>query len=259
MLRRRTMPDPMSKAVAGELRARVRKRMRRLTRPAWLWSLRRSKPLSDVWGRERGEPIDRYYIEQFLDQHPHLIQGRVLEVLNSDYTRRFGSSVERSDVLDIDPDNRDATIVADLSKADSIAADTFDCFILTQTLQFIEDVPSALSHVHRILRPGGTVLATLPAVSRIGRSYLDNEYWRFTAAGAAALFSRAFEGGEVEVRSRGNALVAAAFLLGIAKEELRERELEEDDAFFPLIVTVRATKGVLRENRLTSRAGPRER
>ena len=236
------MPDPMSKAVAAELRARLRKRLRRLTRPAWLWSLRRSKPLSDVWGRERGEPIDRYYIEHFLDQHRELIQGRVLEVLNSDYTRSFGSGVVRSDVLDIDTGNRDATIVADLSKADSIAADTFDCFILTQTLQFIEDVPSALRHVHRILRPGGTVLATLPAVSRIGRSYLDSEYWRFTAAGAASLFSRAFEGGAVQVRSRGNALVAVAFLLGIAQEELRERELEEDDPFFPLIITVRATK-----------------
>jgi SAM-dependent methyltransferase len=239
------MPDPMSKAVAGELRVRLRKRLRRLTRPAWLWSLRRSKPFSDVWGRERGEPIDRYYIEHFLDQHRRLIQGRVVELLNSDYTRRFGSGVVQSDVLDIDSGNRDATIVADLSKADSIAADTFDCFILTQTLQFIEDVPSALRHVHRVLRPGGTVLATLPAVSRIGRSYLDSEFWRFTAAGAAALFSRAFEGGEVEVRSRGNALVAAAFLLGIAQEELRERELAEDDPFFPVIVTVRATKAGL--------------
>jgi SAM-dependent methyltransferase len=225
----------------------MRKRLRRLTRPAWLGTVRRTRPLSDVWGRERGEPIDRYYIEHFLDEHRGRIHGRVLELLNSNYTQRFGSGVERSDVLDIDPRNRDATIVADLARADSIASDTFDCFILTQTLQFITDVPAAIAHAHRVLKPGGTLLCTVPAVSRIGRRYLDSEYWRFTAAGCSVLFAEAFEGRDVEVRSRGNVLVAVAFLLGMAQEELRMRELEADDPFFPVIVTVRATKAALPE------------
>lgn len=245
MLRRRTMPDPMSQPVAGELRVRLRKRLRRLTRPAWLGSVRRTEPLSDVFGRDRGEPIDRYYIERFLDEQRTRIHGRVLEMANDEYTRRFGSAVVRSDVLDIDPQNRDATIVADLQNAQSLASDTYDCFILTQTLQLIEDVPAAISHAHRILRPGGTLLCTVPTVSRVERAYLDTEYWRFTAAGCSALFRRAFDAGEVEVRSRGNVLVAVAFLLGMAQEELRERELEADDPFFPLIVTVRATKARL--------------
>jgi SAM-dependent methyltransferase len=207
-----------------------------------LGTVRRTKPLSDVWGRDRGNPIDRYYIERFLDEQRTQIRGHVLEVLNNDYTQRFGTHVARSDVLDIDSRNEAATIVADLRTADCIAADTFDCFILTQTLQFIDDVPAALGHAHRILRPGGTLLCTVPAVSRIGRSYLDTECWRFTVAGCQGLFSRAFTGGDVQVGSRGNVLVAVAFLLGMAQEELRGRELETDDPFFPVIVTVRATK-----------------
>jgi SAM-dependent methyltransferase len=232
------MREPHSR----QYRARLRRRLRRLTRPAWLGTVRRTTPVSDVWGRDRGAPVDRYYIEWFLSEERQRIRGRVLEVLNSDYTERFGTSVDRSEVLDVDPANRAATIVADLAAADVIPSNTFDCFILTQTVQFIYDVHAAVGHAHRILRPGGTLLCTVPAVSRIARRYLDAEYWRFTAASCSRLFGTIFEGGEVEVRSRGNVLVAVAFLLGMAREELSERELDSDDPFFPVVITVRATK-----------------
>lgn len=216
--------------------------MRRLARPAWLGTIRRTTPLSDAWGRERGTPVDRYYIEQFLEQQRVHIQGRVLEIMNADYTRRFGRGVERSDVLDVDAANPAATIVADLAAADAVPSDTFDCVILTQTLQYVFDLQAALHHVHRILTPGGTLLCTVPSVSRIGRRYLENEHWRFTAASCSRLFGNAFAGGAVEIRTRGNVLTSVAFLMGMACEELSRRELESDDVYFPLIVTVVGTK-----------------
>jgi SAM-dependent methyltransferase len=233
----------LASRLSEEDRLRLHRRLRRVTRPAWLGTIRRTRPLSDVWGRDRGTPVDRYYIERFLEQEKACIRGRVLEVMNADYTRRFDSGVERSDVLDVNPDNPLATVVADLSAADAIASDSFDCFILTQTLQYLYDVPAAVAHAHRILRPGGTLLCTLPAVSRIGRRYLDSEYWRFTAASCSCVFEEAFGNGSVVVRSRGNVLVAVAFLIGMAYEELSKRELESDDPCFPVLITVRATKG----------------
>jgi SAM-dependent methyltransferase len=217
-------------------------RLRRLRHPAFLGTIRRTTPLSDHWGRDRGTPVDRYYIEHFLEGARTAIRGRVLEVMNADYTCRFGAAVERSDVLDIDPTNPSATIVADLANADDVASETFDCFILTQTLQYIYDLRSAVEHAHRILRPGGTLLCTVPTVSRIARRELDSEYWRLTTAGCARLFGDVFAGGVVEVRARGNVLSAVAFLVGMAREELSSRELDRDDPFFPVIVTVRATK-----------------
>jgi SAM-dependent methyltransferase len=223
-------------------RARLRRRLRRLTRPAWLGTVRRTSPLSDVWGRDRGEPLDRYYIERFLEQEKGRIRGHVVEMLNAEYTERFGAGVVRSDVLDIDPKNPRATVVADLAAADAIPSDSYDCFILTQTLQFVYDLRAAVETVHRILRPGGTVLCTVPSVSRIGRRYLENEYWRFTSASCSTLFGDAFPGGEVVVRAHGNVLAGVAFLLGMAQEEVSRRDLEADDPFFPLLVTVRATK-----------------
>lgn len=222
--------------------ARRRWRLRRLRHPAWLGTIRRTSPLSDHYGRDRGTPVDRYYIEQFLAAERAAIRGRVLEVLNRDYTERFGAAVERSDVLDIDPGNADATIVADLAAAETVPSDSFDCFILTQTLQYVYDLRSAVGHAHRILRAGGTILCTVPVVSRIDRATLDSEYWRLTAAACSRLFGEVFGEDNVTVRAGGNVLAAVAFLVGMAAEELSVRELEEQDAFFPVVVTVRATK-----------------
>ena len=221
---------------------RWRKLLARLRHPAWLGTIRRTSPLSDHWGRERGTPVDRYYIEHFLAGERHSIRGRVLEVMNADYTDRFGAGVDASEVLDVDPANEEATIVADLAAADEIPSEAFDCFILTQTLQYVYDLRAAVEHAHRILRPGGTLLATVPAVSRVARQHPDSEYWRFTAPACSRLFGDVFERGSVDVRSRGNVLTAVAFLMGIAREELSSRELAVDDPFFPVVVTVRATK-----------------
>jgi SAM-dependent methyltransferase len=223
-------------------RLRWGRRLARLRRPAWLGTIRRTTPLSDHWGRDRGTPVDRYYIERFLAEEREAIRGHVLEVMNADYTERFGAAVERRDVLDIDPANEAATIVADLAAADSVPSDLFDCFIFTQTLQYIYDVKAAVEHAHRILRPGGTLLCTVPAVSRIARLQLESEYWRVTPAACSRLFGDVFAGGDVAVHGHGNVLTAVAFLVGMAVEELSPRELDRDDPFFPLVVTVRATK-----------------
>jgi SAM-dependent methyltransferase len=166
----------------------------------------------------------------------------VLEVLNAEYTERFGIDVERSDVLDIDGSNASARIVADLASADDVPSEAFDCFVLTQTLQYVYDLQSAVGHVHRILRPGGTVLCTVPTVSRISSGTLETEYWRLTALGCERLFTDAFVGGTVKAQAYGNVLTAVAFLVGMAAEEFSTHELDLVDPFFPLLVTVRATK-----------------
>jgi SAM-dependent methyltransferase len=233
----------------------MRQRLRRLTHPAWLGTIRRTKPLSEVWGLDRGTPVDRYYIERFLEDHRADIRGRVLEVKDSAYTDRYGNGVAHRDVLDIDPTNPLATIVADLAEADAIPSNTYDCFILTQTLQFIYDTHAALSHARRILRPDGVLLATVPAIIRVERSYKTTDYWRFTVASCSALFSEAFGGEDVSIRSYGNVLSAVAFLTGMAHQELSRRELETYDEYYPVIVAVRAVKHRKSEGFISSHEG----
>lgn len=219
------------------------RRLWRLSQPSWRGLLWRTAPVSDQWGFDRGTPIDRYYIEQFLAAHRQDIKGKVVEVGGNDYTARFGSDVQSSDVLDIDAANSRATLIADLTHADQIPGEQFDCFILTQTLHLILDLRAALRHAHRMLRPGGVLLATVPVLSRISRRRgPDHEYWRLTPGAARALFSEVFEASEVQVRSDGNVLTGIAFLSGFAFQELSPDELSFNDPFFPLIVSVRAVK-----------------
>lgn len=209
-------------------------------------SLRRLTPMSRRWGKDRsGQPIDRYYIERFLATHAEDVRGRVLEVQDACYTRRFGGErVTRSDVLHVVPGNPAATIVADLVSAPQIPADVFDCVILTQVLPFIEDVGSAVATTYRILRPGGTVLATVPGISQVARHDMEHwgDYWRFTTLSARRLFERVFPADSVQVESHGNVLVSSAFLYGLASNELRAAELDHDDPNYQLVITVRATK-----------------
>jgi hypothetical protein len=221
----------------------LRRELRRLARPAWVRLLRRTTPVSEEWGLDRGTPIDRYYIDRFLSGHRGDIRGRVLEIRDSRYTDRFGHHVDRSDVLDIDAMNPRATIIADLSRADAVRSDQFDCFVLTQTLQFIYDSHAAITHAARVLRPGGVVLVTVPAVSRIAPRYgLATDYWRFTIASCARLFGDVFGKQAVDVASYGNVLTAIAFLAGLSAEEVAPYQLDACDDHFPVIITVRAVK-----------------
>ncbi len=217
-------------------------RLRRWRRPA-AFAHMHTAPLSTEWGFDRGTPIDRYYIERFLEAHATDIRGRVLEVKNDDYTKRFGRGVEKSEVLDISPDNPLATVVADLSQPEQFPEGQFDCFVLTQTMQFIYEVQAVVESTHRLLAPGGVLLATVPSISRIAPRYgPTTEFWRFTAASCTRLFGDVFGAANVEVRTHGNVLAASAFLYGAAVEEIPREKLDMNDPFFPLVISVRATR-----------------
>lgn len=207
-------------------------------------SLRRVTPISRLFGFDRGLPVDRYYIEGFLACHSNDVGGRVLEIEDDAYTRKFGHDrVSRADVLHVSAGNPRATIVADLAKGQDIPSDAFDCIILTQTLQLIYDVRAAVRTLHRILKPGGVLLATFPGISPIDPGeWGETWYWGFTALSAGRLFGEVFPAGEVEVVTYGNVLATVAFMHGLAAEELRREELDAVDPTYQLLIALRAVK-----------------
>ena len=216
---------------------------RNLKKPNWHF-LRNTRPLSTVFGLDRGLPVDRYYIERFLDANRSLISGRVLEVGEDLYAKRYGSDVERIDILHVDSSNRHATIVGDLARPNSLPSDLADCFICTQTLNFIFDLKAAIHGIHTILKPGGTVLATAAGICQISRYDMDRwgDFWRFTPKSLERLFSDHFGADNVTVASSGNVLSAIALLEGLAAEELSSAELDYYDADYPVVLTVKAVK-----------------
>ncbi len=220
-------------------RARRLTAIRRMISPARPL-LHRTSPVSSTWGFERGTPIDRRYIDEFIAGHRSDIHGHVLEVLDTRYSGQFGSEITHQDVLDIDAANPAATILADLAQADSVPAETFDCFILTQTLQYVSDPAAAIEHAHRTLRPGGVLLATVPSIIRLAQDSTDR--WRFTELSCHELFGGAFGEDRIEVSSAGNVLAAIAFLTGMAAEEFDPAKLAQFDPRYPVVIRVRAVK-----------------
>jgi glycosyltransferase involved in cell wall biosynthesis/peptidoglycan/xylan/chitin deacetylase (PgdA/CDA1 family)/SAM-dependent methyltransferase len=206
--------------------------------------LRRLTPISSNWGLDRGRPIDRYYVENFLAQHASIIRGRVLEIGDNSYTKVFGGDrVAISDVLHVTEGNPMATIVGDLTRADHIPSDSFDCIILTQTLQLIYDARAALETLHRILKPDGVLLATFPGITQIARDeWAASWYWHFTTLSARRLFEEVFARSNVQIQCYGNVLASTAFLYGLAVDELDKEELDYRDPDYELLIAVKAVK-----------------
>ena len=189
-------------------------------------------------------PIDRYYVESFLARHADDIRGHVLEVGDDSYMCRFGGDrVLNKDILHVAEGNPTATIVADLAHADHIPSNRFDCIILTQTLHLVYNVDAALQTLHRILKPGGVLLATFPGISQISiDEWSESWYWAFTLHSAHRMFEKVFHADHVKIRSQGNVLAATAFLQGLAVDELDQKELDHSDPHYQTLLTVRAVK-----------------
>jgi SAM-dependent methyltransferase len=207
--------------------------------------LRRLKPISSDYGSGRGLEIDRYYIEKFLAEHAGDIHGRVLEIKHNMYTRRFGQDrVTKSDVLHPVEGNPDATIIADLTKADHLPSNVYDTIIFTQTLQVIYDIRTVMATLYRLLKPGGIILATVSGMAQLSLDDFDRwgEYWRFTSLSARLLFEETFSIGNVSVHPYGNVLAAISFLEGLACEDLKQSELDARDRSYEVLIAIRAVK-----------------
>lgn len=207
---------------------------------------RATNPISTVFGYDRGNPIDRRYIEHFLARHARDIKGHVMEVGDNSYTMRFGGDhVTQSDVLNRYPGHPQTTIVGDLAQAGALPAESFDCIVLTQTLQLIFELSDAILNLRNSLVRGGVLLVTVPWITPLDRhEWKENWYWSLTPAALRRLLESRFGEGTVSVASYGNVLSAMAFLHGLAEHELTPEELDLSDPYLPVLVAGRAQKSL---------------
>ena len=143
----------------------MKRLLARLLKKTNWYNLRNLKPVSKVFALDRGIPIDRVYIEDFLSKNRDAIKGIVCEIADNSYSKKFGSDVEKYEILHYTDDNPNATIIGDLSDTSTIPQNRIDCFILTQTLNFIYDFKSAIRGVHYMLNGG--VLPLLQSVELV--------------------------------------------------------------------------------------------
>jgi SAM-dependent methyltransferase len=233
---------------------------RRVAQRRQRWALGdRRTPVSTDWGFDRGQPIDRHYIESFLARFAPQdgyatgdLQGRVLEVGDRRYVDRFAKHgdqpapgvVHHVDVLHENAANAQATIVGDVTDPATLPGAAFDCIVATQVLCVIWDVPAALENLHRALKPGGVLLVTVPGITRTLRPDRDHwgDWWRFTSSSLRRLLERAFPGGHVETEAYGNLQAATFFLHGLMADDLSAQELDLRDPDYEVTIAGRAVK-----------------
>ncbi len=197
------------------------------------------EPISEQFGTERGEPIDRYYVDKFLSNNSNYIQGDVLEIEDNTYTNKFsGGNVKNSFVMDVSSTADNVTFCANLETGDGIRNNIADCFILTQTLMYIFDLKTAAKNIGRLLKKNGVALITCSGLSQNSRRCMDNYgcYFNFNKD----VFVRMFEDEKnlevIDVGSYGNVKTVSAHINGLCCEDLSERAFEHNDKYYPLIV-----------------------
>ena len=220
-----------------------------LVRQIRCMQLRRLRPLAD--GRQTGIPIVRYYWAQFLEKHRSDMHGHCLEIGTTETIRHHGgNAVTQADAIDLAGHSPNVNVVADLTQAEQVPSDTYDCFVNQFTMHLIYDLESALYHSLRILKPNGVLLVNFPSIEYCFTRGLDMGtgaalfvFWQFTQLHVENLLRRAGLGdSELEIEVFGNLFARIAHQMNVPADELTREERDFVDPGHPLLICVRATK-----------------
>jgi SAM-dependent methyltransferase len=210
---------------------------------------RRLRPFAD--GRSTGRSVIRTYWEGFLESNRADIRGRGLEVGETATIRRFGGdALTQAEAIDLTPHSPDVKVIADLSRADGVASDSYDCFVNQFTTAVIYDIEAALYHAVRILKPGGVLLINFWCVDFYLHRGLDMGtgaplymHWWFTPIQVQNLLRGLGLGDDdFSVTIYGNLLTRMAFLMNLPAHELTQPEMDFVDPGQPLLICVRVVK-----------------
>ena len=192
----------------------------------------------------------RHYWEAFVAAHRDDLRGRGLEVGTTDTLQRHGGpALTSAGAIDVAP--RDGvTVVADLSRADAVADDSFDCFVVPFTMHLIYDVEAALHHAIRMLAPGGVLLVNFPCVDYYFADGLDMGtgrplfvFWWFTPIQVENLLRRVgLNPDQFSLTVYGNLFSRVAYQMNLPAEELTARERDYHDPGHPLLICARLVK-----------------
>ena len=202
-------------------------------------------------GASTGLSTIRYYWADFLDKHRKDIRGIGLEVGEVSTIRAYGGdAITRADAIDLAAHNDDVRVVADLSRADHIAGDQYDCFVNQFTTAVIHDIDAALYHAIRFLKPGGVLLINFWCVDFYLHRGLDMgtgeplymHHW-FTPIQVQNMLHRlTLTEDDFTLTIYGNLLTRMAFLMNVPAQDFTQAELNHRDPGQPLLICARIVK-----------------
>lgn len=81
------------------------------------------------------------------------------------------------------------TWIADLTSMPLVPSNRYDAAVCHQVLEHVPDPAAAVAELHRVIKPGGFLVISVPHLSR--QHELPHDYFRFTPAGLKRLLSDA--------------------------------------------------------------------
>lgn len=229
-----------------EIYKKVRNTVKRIIYPVVLGEIS-DRYVSNKMGTDRGMAIDRYYIESFLKDNAKYMHGDLLEIADIEYSEKFSDSGSIFHILTFDKDalNRKNLIIGDLTNIETLKEASIDCFICTQTLNFIYDIKAAVKGIKFVLKENGVALVTVSGISQISPYDYPRwgDYWRFTDQSVKRIFAEEFNEENVKVMTYGNRSSTIAFLQGMSVEDVKKYDiLDEKDEMFQCIIGIVAIK-----------------
>lgn len=199
---------------------------------------RRTNPFCQVFGFLRGSPIDRYYLNKFIDKIKPEIVGNILEI---------GATSEAKEAYQLSDDcayhvlNIEAypgvDIVGDVHDVNLIQPGSFDTILLFNVLEHCYAPWIVIENIYTWLKPGGKCFAMVPGAVRIHN--VPKDYWR-PLPEAFTWMLRNFS--QHQIFAYGNPMTVAASFYGISQEELTTAELDAYHPDFPVAICIAATK-----------------
>lgn len=200
--------------------------------------LKRIAPFCQTFGFLRGKPIDRYYLDKFINEIKQEICGDILEI---------GATENARESYDLNSDSsyrvmnvcvwKGVDIVGDAHDTNNVEAESFDTILLFNVLEHCYAPWLVLENIHKWLKPGGKCFVSVPSAVRI--HHIPQDYWR-PLPDAFNWMLRNFS--QWQVFTYGNAMTVVASYYGVSAEELTTEELDSYHSDYPVITCVSAKK-----------------
>ena len=209
------------------------------------------RSISASSGFDRGTPIDRKLISDFLKKEVSLLESRftnsaecnVLEVGEIKYAKEFFPKANLSALLppvELFQQERffANTIFVDLDIQHAEFEFKYDVIIATHVLNFLQNPVAAVQNIQKLLEFGGCALVTVASTHPI--SNYDESRWgdylRYMPQGFLKLIGEVVD---CEIQSfsvLGNTGLVIARHMGLSAEEMKQELFENHDYHDPLVL-----------------------
>ena len=195
-------------------------------------------PFSQRFGFDRGAPVDRYYLQQFVRSIRPIVRGRCLEIggsLKNNWFYRF--DVDEFRTLELEQSKRADDLVGDAADPGVLDPASWDSILAFHVLEHCPNPFAVVSNMCAWLKAGGHACIVVPCAQRVHNH--PGDYWRFMPDGLRVLF-RDFS--EVDVSTYGNPLTVVSNYVGLSHTELVAEDMDAVHPDYPVLACVVARK-----------------